>query len=67
MDILANRLREKREQKHYTQEDVASILNINRVTYTCWEKGKHEPKLEDLVKLANIFETSTDYLLGRYN
>lgn len=67
MSILGIRLKEKREQKNMTQEEVATMLNVNRVTYTFWEKGKHEPKLTDLVRLANLYETSTDYLLGRYN
>lgn len=66
MDILAQRLKEKRLEKKLSQEDIANRLHINRVTYTYWESARHTPKIEDLIKLADIYETSIDYLVGRY-
>lgn len=65
-DILAQRLKEKRKAKNLTQEEVAKKLKINRVAYTLYESGKNTPTVENLKKLADLYETSTDYLLGRY-
>jgi len=48
-------------------EIVSLILKINRVTYQGYEKGKHDPNLDTLIKLADFYKTSTDYLLGRYD
>jgi len=64
---LANRLKEKRKSKNLSQMEIAKIVNIKQGTYSGYESGKHEPSLDILVKLANEYETSTDYLLGRYN
>lgn len=66
MQNLGNILKDERIKHNMTQEEIAKLLNVNRVTYTGWESGKHQPKLEDLVNIANIFKTSVDYLLGRY-
>ena len=64
---LADRLKEKRKKLSLTQEEIAKELQINRVTYLGYEKGQHEPDLKTLLKLAVIFDTTTDYLLGRYD
>lgn len=66
MKILGAMLKAEREKVNLSQEDVAKRLNINRVTYTGWESGKHNPNVEDIIRLAEFFKTSTDYLLGRY-
>ena len=49
------------------QTDVANTLNISRTTYTQWETGKHQPDVDQLVKLADLFDTSIDLLVGRYD
>lgn len=67
MNTFGDRLKEKRTQKNLKQEDIANLLKINRVTYTNYEKGKREPSIDILIKLADIYETSIDYLTGRYN
>ena len=66
MDIIAERIKSKREQKNMTQDEVAKIMGISRVSYTLYETGKNKPSLKNLIKLADIFETSIDYLVGRY-
>ena len=58
-------LLEQRKLNHLTQREVASRLGISRPSYIRYEKGTAEPGLENLVKLADIFDVSTDYLLGR--
>lgn len=59
------RLKELRTSKNLFQKEVAEILGIDRTTYSKYENGASEPSHEILLKLAEIFEVSTDYLLGR--
>lgn len=61
---LGKRLKEVREQKGLTQNDVAQALGVQRPTYARWENESREPDIETLYKLANFFETSVSYLLG---
>ncbi|MBU7315650.1 helix-turn-helix domain-containing protein [Paenibacillus oleatilyticus] len=65
MSVLAERLRHLRENKGWSQTYVAERLGIKRSsTYANWEYGIREPDTETLVKLAQIFEVTTDYLTG---
>lgn len=48
-----------------SQEEVAKKLGVHNTTYGNWELGKTEPSLNDLVKLADLMNVSTDELLGR--
>ena len=61
------RLKELRIQHGLLQKDVAIKLGVDRTTYVKYENGKSEPNHEILQKLADIFSTSTDYILGRTN
>ncbi|EFH1038801.1 helix-turn-helix transcriptional regulator, partial [Listeria monocytogenes] len=56
-----------RKNNNKTQEDISKILGISRGAYSHIENGRNEPDMETIVKLANIFGVSTDYLLGRSN
>jgi transcriptional regulator with XRE-family HTH domain len=47
------------------QEQLAAILNMAKSTVSQYENNINEPDLKTLIKLADIFEVSTDYLLGR--
>ncbi|MCM1042633.1 MAG: helix-turn-helix domain-containing protein [Corallococcus sp.] len=58
-------LKNLREEKKLTQENVCEKLNVSRNCYASYEQGRTEPNIEMLVKLANLFECSVDYLLGR--
>lgn len=62
---LGNTLRSVRAEKKITQQQVANFLKINRVTYAQYELGTRDPDTTMLKKLADYFEVSTDYLLGR--
>ena len=66
MSLFSERIKTKRIQKKLTQQQVANELGISRVTYTNYEKDRREPSIEILNKLANLYETSIDYLTGRY-
>ncbi|EKY4039585.1 helix-turn-helix transcriptional regulator [Listeria innocua] len=65
--MFGNRLKQLRKYNNKTQEDISKILGISRGAYSHIENGRNEPDMETIVKLANIFGVSTDYLLGRSN
>lgn len=62
MDIA--RLKMLRKKHNLTQVDIANQLGFNRQRYNFYETGRSEPDHDTLVKLAEMLETSTDYLLG---
>lgn len=66
MVTLASRLKELRLSNNLTQEQIAQKLNITRNAYTLYETGKNNPTIETLKKLADIYKTSIDYIVGRY-
>ena len=59
------RLKELREERNLTQNDVATAICTTRTNIGRWEKGENEPSAYFVVRLADFFEVSTDYLLGR--
>lgn len=63
--MLAKRLVQLRNKIGLTQEEVAARLNIARGTYAHYEIGKRNPDYDTLQNLADFFNVSTDYLLGR--
>lgn len=65
MEALRQNIIEERKAKNLTQEKIAILLNLPTNTYGSWERGQCEPSAEMLIKLADIFECSVDYLLGR--
>ena len=64
--ILCKRLKEKRSAAKLTQADIAKVLGVTQSTYSYYESGRNEPDIKTLAKIADIFETSIDYLIGRY-
>ena len=65
MKVFAERLTELRKQYKYTQWQMADILGISQPSYIRYESDTSEPTQENLVKLADAFDVSVDYLLGR--
>lgn len=63
--MIGKRLRELREENHLLQKDIAKYLNITTSAYGYYEQGKRNPDIETIKNLADFFNTSTDYLLGR--
>ena len=59
------RLREIRKQKGISQLKLAMDLNANQNTISRYETGEREPCLRDLIKIADYFNISVDYLLER--
>ena len=59
------KLIELRKEKKLTQSDLAEVLGISRQAYSNYEAGKRQPDNETMLKLAEYFNVSVDYLLGR--
>ena len=65
MKIFQERLIEQRKLNKKTQRQIAEHLHAAQPSYFRYENGSAEPSLENLVKLADYFDVSVDYLLGR--
>ena len=59
------RLRDLREDSDRNQTELAALLGMSQTGYSKYETGENEVPVSILVKLADIYQTSTDYLLGR--
>ena len=62
-----NRMKQLREERGITMKDVACKLGIPYTTYVNYEKGTREPNSEMLIKIADFYNTSIDYLLCKPN
>ena len=62
---FGERLRNLRREMDLTQERLADIMETTQRKISYWESGKTEPDLYSLWKLADFFDVSIDYLLGR--
>lgn len=58
-------IRSLREDNDYKQREVAEVLNVSQNTYSQYENGVIEWTAENLIKLADFYNVSVDYLLGR--
>ncbi len=65
MVVFQKTLIEQRKINKLTQRQVAEYLGISQPSYIRYENGQSEPTLTNLVKLADLFDVSVDYLLGR--
>ena len=65
MSVFSDRLKEIRNMKGVTQKAVAEYLGITEQAYQKYEYAMREPNHEATIKLADYFDVSIDYLLGR--
>jgi len=63
--MITIRIQDLRKQRGITQSKLAKQIGISRSSVNAWEAGKSMPSVGHLVALADIFNVSTDYLLGR--
>lgn len=63
-EILAKRLRECRKKGTYTQRDVSIYCDLTEKAYQNYEAGRQEPKLSILMRIAEFYKVSIDYLVG---
>lgn len=64
LSVFRERLQSLRRKEGWSQQDVADRLGIPRSSYAGYENGSREPDFEMLVRLAELFGVSSDYLLG---
>ena len=62
--MLGARIKELRKEFGLSQVDLASRLEVTKQTISNWENGNIQPSVDMLVGLANVFNVTTDYLLG---
>ena len=63
--VFGQRLKECRIEKGYTQQNIADLFNVSKMTISAWENDKQEPSITDILKLATLLNITTDYLLGK--
>lgn len=59
------KIRELRQEKGLTIKDLSENLNIKEPTLSKYERSEREPNIDSLIKIADYFEVSVDYLIGR--
>ena len=65
MSDFASRARELRHSKNLTQKQIASELGVSEILWRKYESGDRAPTLDGLLSLADYFDVSIDYLVGR--
>lgn len=65
--LFSQRLRILRKKYGMTQAELANVLQYGCTAIANYESGRNQPSLQDLIKLADFFDVSTDFLLGRSN
>lgn len=63
--MLGEKLKQLRKLNHTSQQQLANLLGVGQSTVAMWEKGKNRPEYASLVKIAEIFSVSIDYLAGQ--
>lgn len=64
MVVFSERLKELRKSKNLSQKELAKILHTTNSSVCDWECGRTEPNLDTVLKIAQFFEISTDFLFG---
>lgn len=64
MATFGERLKSEREKRKLSQQELASRLNISQSSIAYYEKNRKQPPHPTLIKIANHFDVSIDYLLG---
>lgn len=63
--IFATRLKEIRKEKDYTQSEFAARIGVSSGLVSLWESEQRVPSLSSLIAIADSFDVSIDYLVGR--
>lgn len=65
IDVLAKRLKQCRTERGLTQNEVAIFCDITEKAYQNYERNRREPRLSILIRIADFYGVSIDYLVGR--
>lgn len=63
--MFGNNLSLLRKEKNMEQKTLAKVLGVSQQTISRWENNVVEPDIKSLIKIADYFDVTTDYLLGR--
>lgn len=61
--MIAEKIRNARKEKEYTQEEVAENLKVSRQTISNWENGKSLPDIISVIRMSELYDVSLDELL----
>lgn len=67
LEIIGERIKELRTEKKMSQEKLGQLLSVSQDTVSLWENARSIPPADIIIKLAEIFAVSCDYLLGVKN
>lgn len=65
MEEFAKKIRKLRMSRNISQKDLADLLNVDRTTVARWETKDRMPDVFLLIRIADIFDTTLDELVGR--
>ncbi len=63
--MIGNIIKELRKEKNLSQKELAKNLGVSQKAIDFWERGINEPKASYIIKLADFFDVSADFLLER--
>lgn len=64
-EIINKRIRQLREEKRWTQTDLARMMHVTPATVCRWESGQKFPEAKKIARLGDLFGVSMDFLYGR--
>jgi DNA-binding XRE family transcriptional regulator len=64
MSVFSDNLTILRKDRGYTRPKISDILGVPWTTYRSWELGIYEPRIEHIIKICNLFNVTSDELLG---
>jgi len=64
-DIIGSRIKERRKNAHYTQQQLADKISVSPQVISNWERGYTEPSADDIARLSEVLSCSSDYILGK--
>lgn len=62
--MFGDKLKQIRKKENIKQEELGKFLNVGSTTISNWENNVSQPSIEQIIKIANYFNVSTDYLMG---
>lgn len=65
MILIGDKLKQLRQENGLRQEQVARLVGADRSSISAWENDSRQPSYQSLVRLAEVYNVSTDFLLGR--
>lgn len=63
--FMGSRIKELRKQKGLTQTELGNMINVTKVSISCYEHNTRMPNLDTFIDLINALDTTPEYLLGR--